>query len=473
MRPGGKTDATEQTRRGPVAAEHVPEPTAAWRSPRTSRSTAARRGPALRARRVRRRAGRALVEEGLRPTITYLTMGPSRPGRAAQGAGHGRRQRRARPGRRPARVGRARHVARAGEGARTHRLRPRPCGMASTDAEMSVVPAMVAERLGVAQLTFAGALSSTGDGLHHPGGRRGDQQVIAALPAVVSVTDQTDEARYPAFRAIMAGKKKPVDDLVPRGPRGRTRVGRAAQQPPPAWCRWHPQPPRTGRHRRRRRRHGAAQLADFLVARGCPDDRAPNRPRTHARPRRRSRDRDPGPRRATPTDVRKATLELLTLARRLGEPAALVCGDATDDVVARARRSTAPRRCTPSTAPEIEQFLVVPKAEAVVTVARQVDAGRGARHLRPRGQGGRRSGRGPAGLRHRHRRRRRRGRRTAALWSTQSVFAGTWSAQSQVVRGTPVITVGPMPSRPQAAPAQPSGRERRRRVHRPCQGRAR
>ena len=26
----------------------------------------------------------------------------------------------------------------------------------------------------------------------------------------MSVTDQTDEARYPAFRAIMAGKKKPV-----------------------------------------------------------------------------------------------------------------------------------------------------------------------------------------------------------------------------------------------------------------------
>ena len=43
-------------------------------------------------------------------------------------------------------------------------------------------------------------------------------EVVAALPALVSVTDQTPEARYPAFRAIMAGKKKPVttwslDDL--------------------------------------------------------------------------------------------------------------------------------------------------------------------------------------------------------------------------------------------------------------------
>ena len=33
------------------------------------------------------------------------------------------------------------------------------CGMASTDAEMSVVPAMVADRLGVPQLTFATSLS--------------------------------------------------------------------------------------------------------------------------------------------------------------------------------------------------------------------------------------------------------------------------------------------------------------------------
>ena len=31
------------------------------------------------------------------------------------------------------------------------------------------------------------------------------------LPAVVSVTDQTGEARYPSFKGIMAAKKKPVE----------------------------------------------------------------------------------------------------------------------------------------------------------------------------------------------------------------------------------------------------------------------
>jgi electron transfer flavoprotein beta subunit len=31
------------------------------------------------------------------------------------------------------------------------------------------------------------------------------------LPAVVSVTDQTGEARYPSFKGIMAAKKKPME----------------------------------------------------------------------------------------------------------------------------------------------------------------------------------------------------------------------------------------------------------------------
>jgi len=41
----------------------------------------------------------------------------------------------------------------------------------------------------------------------------------------------------------------------------------------------------------------------------------------------------------TPTGVRKATLELLTIARRLGEPSAVVCGDATDDEIDDALRA--------------------------------------------------------------------------------------------------------------------------------------
>src|SRR5512144_1946900 len=84
-------------------------------------------------------------------------------------------------------------------------------GMASTDAEMSVVPSMVAERLGVPQITFAAALSvdaATGVVTVRRDGDTASEQIESPLPAVVSVTDQTGEARYPAFKAIMASKKK-------------------------------------------------------------------------------------------------------------------------------------------------------------------------------------------------------------------------------------------------------------------------
>jgi electron transfer flavoprotein beta subunit len=85
------------------------------------------------------------------------------------------------------------------------------CGMASTDADMSVVPAMVAERLGVPQLTFAANLAVAGSSVTVLREADGETQtVVATLPAVVSVTDQTSEARYPSFKAIMAGKRKPV-----------------------------------------------------------------------------------------------------------------------------------------------------------------------------------------------------------------------------------------------------------------------
>jgi electron transfer flavoprotein beta subunit len=90
------------------------------------------------------------------------------------------------------------------------------CGMSSTDAEMSVLPAMVADRLGISQVTFASALSVDAGASTVTIRRDGDtasEQVQASLPALVSVTDQTGEARYPAFKAIMASKKKPVTTL--------------------------------------------------------------------------------------------------------------------------------------------------------------------------------------------------------------------------------------------------------------------
>jgi electron transfer flavoprotein beta subunit len=142
-------------------------------------------------------------------------------------------------------------------------------GMASTDAEMSVVPSMVAERLDVNQATFAGALSVDGGTVSIT--REGDtatEQVAADLPAVVSITDQTDEARYPAFRAIMMAKKKPVETLTlaDLGVDPAT-VGLAAAATRVVDVA--PAPARTAGTVVVDDGTGAAQLADFLVSRGA------------------------------------------------------------------------------------------------------------------------------------------------------------------------------------------------------------
>ncbi|UGQ11215.1 electron transfer flavoprotein subunit beta/FixA family protein [Yinghuangia sp. ASG 101] len=87
------------------------------------------------------------------------------------------------------------------------------CGMASTDATMGVVPAMLAERLGVPQVTVLDEVAVEGGVVK--GRREGDtatEQVEASLPAVISVTDRTGEARFPSFKGIMAAKKKPLEE---------------------------------------------------------------------------------------------------------------------------------------------------------------------------------------------------------------------------------------------------------------------
>jgi electron transfer flavoprotein beta subunit len=88
-------------------------------------------------------------------------------------------------------------------------------GNESTDGRTAAVPAMLAERLGVAQLTFLRTLTVTGSEV---GGDRltedGHLEVSAGLPALVSVTEQIAEARYPNFKGIMGAKKKPVETLA-------------------------------------------------------------------------------------------------------------------------------------------------------------------------------------------------------------------------------------------------------------------
>lgn len=86
------------------------------------------------------------------------------------------------------------------------------CGMASTDGGMGVVPVMIAERLGWPAATLGATLSLDGNTVSvRRDADAASLTVEAHLPAIVSVTDQSGEVRYPSMKGILAAKKKPVE----------------------------------------------------------------------------------------------------------------------------------------------------------------------------------------------------------------------------------------------------------------------
>jgi electron transfer flavoprotein beta subunit len=88
------------------------------------------------------------------------------------------------------------------------------CGTESTDARMSVIPAMLAESLGWAQLTFAGSVKVDASAKSVEIARMtesGVENMAASFPCVVSVIEKINEPRYPSFKGIMAAKKKQID----------------------------------------------------------------------------------------------------------------------------------------------------------------------------------------------------------------------------------------------------------------------
>jgi electron transfer flavoprotein beta subunit len=141
------------------------------------------------------------------------------------------------------------------------------CGMASTDGSMGVLPAMLAERLGVPAVTLGSEVTVEGETVRIR--RDGDvatETVEGTVPVVLSVTDQSGEARYPSFKGIMAAKKKPVQtwSLADLGV-DPSRVGLSA-----AWTRvvdTTPRPPRSaGEIVVDEDGSGAKALVEFLAA---------------------------------------------------------------------------------------------------------------------------------------------------------------------------------------------------------------
>jgi electron transfer flavoprotein beta subunit len=87
-------------------------------------------------------------------------------------------------------------------------------GNEATDGTVGAIPAMVADVLGLPELTHARKVTVEGRTVTVE--RETDDAITvlqADLPAVVSVNEKINEPRYPSFKGIMAAKKKPVSTL--------------------------------------------------------------------------------------------------------------------------------------------------------------------------------------------------------------------------------------------------------------------
>jgi electron transfer flavoprotein alpha subunit len=167
---------------------------------------------------------------------------------------------------------------------------------------------------------------------------------------------------------------------------------------------------------------------------------------------------------ATDGSVPKPTLELLTLARRIGSPAAAVFGPAASQAVAAlAEYGAAEVYLVPD--PQVLEHLVVPKVDALEQIAREAGLDSLAAVLLTASAEGKEIGArlalrldsgfisdaidveaGQPGSGH-------------AVVATQSAFAASWTVTSAVTAGVPVIAVKPNATTPVADPAEPAVHE--------------
>ena len=144
--------------------------------------------------------------------------------------------------------------------------------------------------------------------------------------------------------------------------------------------------------------------------------------------------------------VKKPTLELLTLAKRLGEPSAVFIGPASAnaDVAAAVKGYGAEKVYAVDDAP-LKGYLVAPKAEALQQIAEK--ASPAAILIPSTAEGKEIAGRLAIKLES--------GLITDAVdvqegpVTTQSVFAGNFTVTAKVTKGTPIITVKPNSAAPE------------------------
>jgi electron transfer flavoprotein alpha subunit len=151
------------------------------------------------------------------------------------------------------------------------------------------------------------------------------------------------------------------------------------------------------------------------------------------------------------SQVTKPALELLTLARRLGDPVAVVFGE-IDETVAKTLGEYGATRVVFVADSAVTEYLVAPKAEALAQVAANVGPAAILISSTPEGKeiAGRLAIKLESGL------------ITDATdiaadsTTTQSVFAGNWTVTAAVTRGAPVVTIKPNAVTPELAATEPA-----------------
>jgi electron transfer flavoprotein beta subunit len=94
------------------------------------------------------------------------------------------------------------------------------CGRQASDDDQGIVPALLAEHLGVPAVTIARSVDVTtaGDGFAVRVVRvtpDGDETVAVPAPTVVTISNELGQARYPTMAGRMAARKKKVTVVTP------------------------------------------------------------------------------------------------------------------------------------------------------------------------------------------------------------------------------------------------------------------
>ncbi len=158
--------------------------------------------------------------------------------------------------------------------------------------------------------------------------------------------------------------------------------------------------------------------------------------------------------------VRKTTSELLTIARRLGEPSAVFVGQGADQAAAALAEFGAEKIYTVDDE-QVTRYLVAPKAEVLAQLVEQTSPAAVLIASSAEGKeiAARLSIKTSSGL------------ITDAVdvqagdggpVTTQSVFAGSYTVQARVTQGTPIITVKPNSATPEAVEQHAGHRGRQR-----------